>query len=205
MTGLLLPQHQQLITDSAISSQVAAERNYRSATDPAELRSLGFADYQCMTPSLLIPVQDAFGQNGYFQSRPDHPRVSEAGKPIKYESIAGSRLILDVPQRVRPLLEDPMVPLWITEGSRKVDAAVSRGLCCIGLMGVWGWRGTNAKGGKAALADWEVIALNGRDVIVAFDSDVMTKASVQGALERLAAFLRARRATARFALLPEEG
>jgi hypothetical protein len=97
-----------------------------------------------------------------------------------------------------------MIPLWITEGARKVDAAVSHGLNCIGVNGVWGWRGTNARGGKTALPDWEVVALNGRDVIIAFDSDVMSKATVQGAVERLSAFLRARGARVRFALLPDE-
>jgi hypothetical protein len=144
------------------------------------------------------------GQNRRFQFRPDAPRRNKAGKAIKYETPAGSRLALDVPLRVLPFLGNPAHPLWITEGARKVDAAVSHGLCCIGLPGVWGWRGTNEHGGKTALPDWEVIALNGREVIIAFDSDVMTKASVQGALERLTAFLRARGALVRFVILPDE-
>jgi len=199
----LLPHHQALIDASAISPEIAVERGYRSITDPDELRSLGFANYQCLTPSLLVPIRDAFGQNGYYQSRPDAPRLNAAGHVVKYESIAGSRPVLDVSSRVRPLLDDPAIPLWITEGARKVDAAVSHGLCCIGVNGVWAWRGTNAKRGKTALSDWEVIALNGRTVYLAFDSDVTTKASVQGALVRLAAFLSARSATVQFVILPE--
>ena len=41
---------------------------------------------------------------------------------------------------------------------RKADAAVSIGLCCIAVLGVWNWRGTSDWGGKTALPDWEMIA-----------------------------------------------
>lgn len=199
----LSPFHRRLLDDSAISERVAISRGYRTVTSADELRALGFADYQSKVPGLLIPISDAFGQDGHYQFRSDMPRLNAAGKPIKYETPVSSRLVLDVPPSVRPLLADPAIPLWITEGARKVDAAISYGLCCIGVPGVWGWRGTNALGGKMALPDWEAIALNGRDVVVAFDSDVMTKASVRSALERLAAFLRAQKANVRFAILPE--
>lgn len=40
-------------------------------------------------------------------------------------------------------------------------------------------------GGTALLADWDYIALNGRNVRIVFDSDVMTKPQVHQALERL--------------------
>ena len=63
----------------------------------------------------------------------------------------------------------------VTEGVRKVDAIVSKGMTAIALLGVWNWRGTNQQGGKTALADWEAVALNGRPVYLCFDSDVMTK------------------------------
>jgi hypothetical protein len=199
----LLPQHEALIDGSAIASSVAEARGYRSVTNPADLLALGFADYQCRTPGLLIPLWDVTGQNSRYHFRPDAPRSNEAGKPIKYETPAGSRLALDVPRSVRPHLGDPTIPLWVTEGARKVDAAVSHGLCCIGVSGVWGWRGTNEHGGKAALPDWESIALNGREVFLAYDSDVMSKLSVRAALDRLASFLRGREARVRFVLLSE--
>jgi hypothetical protein len=199
----LLSQHLELIQASAIAPEVAAERGYRSVTNPADLRALGFAEYQCRTPGLLVPVWNVAGQNSRYQFRPDAPRSNEAGKPIKYETPAGSRLALDVPRSVEPLLRDPTFPLWITEGARKADAAVSQGLCCIGVPGVWGWRGTNKHGGRTALADWDSIALNGREVCIAYDSDVMTKPSVRAALDRLATFLRSRGAGVRFVLLPD--
>lgn len=85
-----------------------------------------------------------------------------------------------------------------------MDSGLAHGIrCIIGVQGVYGWRGTNAHGGKCALPDWEDIALNGRSVVLAFDSDVMTKAAVRDALNRLSAFLKQRKAHVRFLLLPE--
>jgi hypothetical protein len=84
------------------------------------------------------------------------------------------------------------VPLFVTEGVKKGDALVSQGLCAIALIGVWNWRGTNEFGGKTALADWEHVALNGRQIYIVFDSDVMLKKEVYSALVRLKAFLESR-------------
>ena len=50
------------------------------------------------------------------------------------------------------------------------STAVSQGLCCIALLGVWNWRGTDEHGGKAALPDWDSIALNDRPGYIVFDS-----------------------------------
>lgn len=56
---------------------------------------------------------------------------------------------------------------------------------------MYGWRGKNEHGGKAALPDWELIALNDRSVFIALDSDVMSKPGVRDALDRRSRFLRA--------------
>jgi hypothetical protein len=198
----LLPNHQRLLEeDSAITLDVARGRGYRSVESRAELRRLGFSFQQALVPALLIPVHDVFGEVAFHQIRPDQPRKVD-GKPIKYETPPRAQMALDVHPRIRDQLADPEDPLWITEGSRKADAAISEGLCCISLAGVWNWRGTNDYDGKTALADWEMIALNDRQVILAFDSDVMEKPEVRLALDRLAALLKRRRAIVRYALLP---
>jgi putative DNA primase/helicase len=112
---------------------------------------------------------------------------------------------LDVPPSVRELISDPRQALWITEGSKKADAAVSHGLTCIALMGVWNWRGKNANGGATEIADWDAIALKGRAVYIAFDSDVMQKSEVQMALRRLSEMLTRRGADVRFVIIPFTG
>ena len=197
----MLPQHAALLAASAISPEVAAARGYRSVETKADLERKGFSRAQRNVPGLLIPIYDSTGEFATYQYRPDEPRVKE-GKAIKYETPSGSHMVIDVPRDIRDMLGDPKRPLWITEGSRKADAAVSIGLCCIAVLGVWNRRGTNDQGGKTALADWELIALNGRDVYITFDSDVMEKRQVYGALVRLKAFLHQRGAHDRLIYFP---
>jgi hypothetical protein len=196
-----LPHHQQLIDGSAILPAVAAARGYRTVTKRAELKALGFASSQCRVPGLLIPLHNVHGKASGYQLRPDDPREVRR-KRIRYETPKGARLQVDVPPAAREHLADPSVDLVITEGVRKSDAAVSKGLCCIDLLGVWGWRGKNDKGGMTVLADWESIALKGRKVFLAFDSDVSCKPSVRIAMERLKAFLEHRGATVKVIYLP---
>jgi hypothetical protein len=188
----LLPQHEELIRASSISSEVARARGYWSAQRASEVRRLGFAATQALAPALVVPVWTVTGEIGTYQIRPDHPRIGSSGKPIKYETPGRSRMVIDVPPSIRQDMGNPAVPLFITEGVRKADAAVSAGLCCIALLGVWNWRGTNEFGGKTALPDWEHIALNGRRIYIVFDSDVMLKPQVHDALGRLKAFLEVR-------------
>ena len=197
----LAPQHARLIDDSAIAPDVALTRGYRTVTTRAALRELGFGSRQLRVPALLVPVWNVHGEVVLHQLRPDTPRVVD-GKPLKYETPAGARMALDVPPAARSSLGDPARPLFITEGARKADAAVSRGLCCVALLGVWNWRGSNAQGGKLALADWDSIALAGRKVYVAFDSDVCEKKPVRTALSRLGRFLESRGAEVLFIYLP---
>ncbi len=208
---ILLPQHRALIEASAIAPEVAEARGYQSISDPQRLAALGFAASQCITPALLIPVRNAAGDVLTHQSRPDAPRVDAKGKALKYETPARSKLAIDVPPGARSDIGDPSVPLYITEGARKADSAVSRGLCCIALLGVWNWRGTNAQGGLTALPDWESIAFKGRDaagravarkVYIVFDSDVTEKDGVQKSLARLKPFLENRAARVKVIYLP---
>lgn len=198
---MLSPEHTQLIRESAIAQEVAETRGYRTVSTKSDLEALGFRKAQRIMPTLLIPVWNVHGQISTCQHRPDQPRINK-GKPLKYETPVSSRMVLDVPPAVQGKLADPKIPLYITERASKADSAVFIGLCCISLAGVWNWRGTNEKGGKTALPDWESIALNGRKVYVAFDSDVMEKSEVRGALTRLQAFLASRGADTREIRLP---
>ena len=197
----LQPQHQKRIDDSAITATVADARGYRTVTTKAELERLGFSNAQRRVPALLIPIWSVHGEIATYQVRPDEPRIKD-GKAIKYETPAKTRMSLDVPPGARQWLGDPSRPLFITEGARKADSAVSRNLCCISVLGVWNWRGSNEHGGKLALPDWESVALNGREVFLVFDSDVMTKVQVYSALSRLKGFLETRQATVKLIYLP---
>lgn len=187
--------------ESGISPEVIAARAYETVTTKTEMKRRGFTPAQQLTPALSFPVFDPTGTRRFYQARPDEPRINK-GKPVKYEMPAGSSMTLDVHPNVNGRLKDPKVPLFITEGVKKGDALVSRDLCAVALIGVWNFRGTNEHGGKTALADWEHVALNGRDVYIVFDSDVMTKQAVHAALVRLKGLLDRRGAKVKLIYLP---
>jgi len=178
--------------ESSIARDVAEARGYRTIEKKVALKTLGFADRQCNPPGLLIPIYSPTGAIVNYQFRPDQPRIDKNGKSVKYETPSGTRMVLDVHPFARKRLSDPTVPLFITEGIKKGDALVSRSLCAVALLGVWNWRGRNDDGGLTALAEWDYIALNDREVYIVFDSDVMLKPEVHKAMVRLKAFLESR-------------
>jgi len=196
VAGLSSEHYKTLSEGSGISDEIIRRRGYRTITDSSELAALGFARQQARVPGLLLPVHCTDGSNGFAVYRPDIPRVAEDRRKrnpdgtfkqrlIKYEMPKGAAVRLDCPPLVRAQLADPSVPLWITEGQKKADCLVSRGLCAIALLGVWNWKGRNSFGGVTFLADWDYIAVKRRDTRILFDSDLMTKVEVRAALDRL--------------------
>jgi putative DNA primase/helicase len=195
----LLEEHRQEIENgSGVSPEVRAGRGYYSVTSRAELEGTPLKDYQRRAPAWVAPMYSPDGKTMSLQIKPKNPRKDKKGKSIKYDSPAGAHPILDVHpfnlERVRP----PRVRLWITEGVKKADSLASRGECVIALAGVWGW----LQDGEP-LPCWQHVALDGREVYVVFDSDVMVKPEVQLALERLVAYLEGRGARVQVVYLPE--
>lgn len=197
MPDLSIPHRHMLEVGSGITAGVIAARGYWTATNVDELSPLGFARDQLRVPALVMPLYGVDGGIVSHQIRPDDPRMNDKGKPVKYETPAGSQMRLDIcpVDSIREMLQDKRSDLYITEGVKKGDSAAARGLCCIALAGVWNWRGTNESGSSVELADWDKIALKGRRIRIVFDSDVMMKQEVQKALRRLAGMLKRRGAT----------
>ena len=191
---------------SAISDDVIAARGYSTVTDPKDLLDLGFATAQRRVPGLLLPLHATNGSVALYIYRPDNPRTltDQAGRhrTLKYEAPKGCGTRLDCPPVCQPMLADPSTPLWITEGQKKGDCLASHGLCALVLLGVWNWRGRGGTGGTTFLADWDYVGLDGRDVRIVFDSDVMVKASVRKALDRLMDHLERRGASVTSVYLP---
>lgn len=207
--GMLSCAHMRMLRDdSGIADEVIAERGYRTvdgAQGYTELKALGFSKAQAMTPGLLLPLWTTDSQQLPMVYRPDTPRLSRDGKPIKYEIPKGGGVRLDCPPRCQPRLADPSVPLWLTEGQKKADSLASRGAAVLCLLGVWSFIGKNTFGGNTLLTDFDHVAWNGRDVRLVFDSDVTSKPSVRQALDRLGAHLTNKHASVRMVYLPPIG
>ena len=202
----LLQSHlDQLVKESGLALEVIKERGYKSILGKKELVDLGFSPAQQRTPGLLIPLWGVDGKEAGHQFRPNSPRLDPKGKAIKYETKQGAANRIDCPPRCQAYLGDPKVSLWINEGSKKADAIACRGACAVSLCGVWGFKGKNDQGGVTFLADWDYIALKGRTVYLAFDSDIVTKKPVAMALARLAEHLQMKGTRVRIVYLPQDG
>ncbi len=191
--------HRQLTSGSGISDEIVAGRGYATVKSKAELRRLGFASYQQLVPALLIPMYAPDGTRIGCQIKPDNPRRDrKTGKEVKYETPAGSEVHLDMHPSQAKYARDASVPLWITEGVKKADSLVSQGLCALALQGVDCWH----RGG-IPLPEWEDLRLYGRQMPVAYDSDVSVKPAVQRSLERIVSFFEGRGACVRVVYLPD--
>lgn len=208
---MLSDTHRVQLDGSAISPALQAERGYRTVCGPDDWQALGcpsigktFAHIGLAFPVYRLGTE----QPHTWVLRPDNPR-SIKGKTIKCEWPKGRVPCFDVLPRYRHALADPHIPIWFTEGAKKADALATvygEGVVPININGVWGFRGTNAAGGKIVLPDMDEIAWNSRDVVLAFDSDVARSSKVAAALRRLAALLIARGvASVQMLLLPQIG
>jgi P4 family phage/plasmid primase-like protien len=210
----LLSQHRdKLFTGSAILPEIAAERGYRSIEDEIELSRppYNFSPNQAeQVPALLIPIWGVTGSPRSYGFRPDMPIVGANGKLRKYQMPRGGQVVVDVPPRVyrSGVLDDPRRELWITESPIKADAAVSQGLDCIAIWGVWTWRARTKADGIAVLPDFEKIAMlhrgtqERRRIYFVFDSDTRTNDKVNYARARLVRWLRYLDASVRIIDLP---
>ena len=196
----LSSSHRRQLQESGIDPGIEAERAYETVRSRADL--LDFRKYQrrasANAPALRVPMYSPDGITRLSQLRPDKPRKDKKGKAIKYETPGGSEAILDVHPRMMEEARNGSGDLWITEGIKKADSLTSRGLCTVGLVGVW-----NGQRDGKLLSCWDHVALDGRRVYIVFDSDVIVKEGVQLALERLVAALEERGAEVLVVYLPE--
>jgi Protein of unknown function (DUF3631)/Domain of unknown function (DUF3854) len=200
----LFEQHADYLRIRGLSPEVVRARGYRSAETKADVKRLGFAESQCLPPGIVIPIHDVVSTNGEcsgYQYRPDDPRAV-GDRIVKFETPKGARLQLDIPPTARSQLDDPDIPIWITEGIVKADSAVSHGLCCLALSGVYGWKTKNKLDKTIVLPQLEHISPKGRRIYLAFDNDIMLKPQVYDALSRFRGVLEHFGADVAVVLLP---
>lgn len=193
-----------MLVDSGITPEIAAARGYRTITtdqvaELGELRPTPFGRTS-RHAGLLVPSRDFEGQVVGHQLRPDVDVLGDEGDVKKYVSPYLERSPIDCPPTMRHLVADPSVPVIITEGVKKADAAAARGLLCLALRGVDNWTHDQ----KTALEQWREIPMQGRRVAIAYDSDFATNEKVAKSAKKLARYLtKARGAVVEFILLPE--
>jgi putative DNA primase/helicase len=185
-----LAQHHRRVLEegSAILREVIQQRGYWTAERWQDLEELvppfrGTQKAPEQFPCLVIPQHGPDGEYTYSVLRPDCPRVDRKGKMAKYVQPAGAGVRLDVPLCCLAGLREAERPLWITEGARKADALASVGLVAMNTPGVDAWRS------PSVIPDLFGIPFKERAVVIAYDSDAMTKPAVWQAVIALARWL----------------
>jgi hypothetical protein len=187
----------ELVVESGVDPDVALERGYHATESVERLERMGFTRSQYCVSALVVPMRSPDGATVAYQIKARNPRP---GRP-KYESPTGGKVVIDMHPRMQDAVLDPRTDLFITEGMKKADALTSRGLCTVGLIGVWNWAVRKTKC-EVALPDWDYVPLDGRNVTVIYDADARTNADVQEALRRLVRMLEGRGARVLVAYLP---
>src|SRR5215218_3178557 len=205
----LLAHHNDLLKARGLTDPVILARGYSSTHLSKWLHErMGLSlSASKQVPGLVIPIRDVRGEPAFICYRPDNPREGDDGRPIKYEMPTSARnkkvgQVLDAPLLTRHNLDDPAVPLWVTEGPIKADAICSAGGTAVGTFGVWGWKGRGKKGGSMMRPDWDEIVLKGRLVYLVPDSDVTSNSDVAKAVSRLGLALDSRGADVRYCWIP---
>jgi putative DNA primase/helicase len=198
----LLSHHLRDLRNSGLSDETIIEAGIYSEANALKIRSLigcGERVAKGFGACLVFPFFDIDERETYARLKPDTPRTT-AGKKHKYESPFGRPNEVYLPPGVRDRLDDPTRELLITEGEKKSLKATQDGFGCIGLVGVHGWK---KKDEAALLPTLERIAWQGRQVYIAFDSDVANKPAVQSAETWLCHHLKNRGAIVKVMRLPE--
>jgi hypothetical protein len=155
----ILERHAALLHRSGVTPEVARLRGYASV-----------GGYRGRGSGLLVPLWTVHGHQSWTQVRLDRP----SSRRNRFDNAPDACPVVDCPRAARPRVIDPAVPLYVTEGPRKADAAASRGMACVDFPGV---RMMNLDD-----ATWDYIGVSGREVRIVFDGDAAEKADV-GACE----------------------
>lgn len=194
MTRKLSDSHYNQLKSSAIADNVIESRGYFTCQDPKELLTLGdFTNYQVKNVSpdntaLVIPYYDLTGKIKCYAFKPDNPLINSKNQVIKYLVPIGTPNFVLTHPIVLDKIKDVEIRLDFTEGVKKVDSLVSKNLIGLGLNGVTGFR-TKVNEVKQLIPDLELIPLDGREVILWFDSDLATNKNVKAAINRFAKIL----------------
>ena len=206
----LHPDHLADLRRSGLSDDQIRRCGFRSEADPKVItKLLNWTKPGKLGTCLVIPFVGPDGSpTTYARLKPGSPR-SAGGKPVKYESPAGTANRAYFPPGTRAVLADPTVPLVITEGEKKAAKADQDGFPCVGLVGVYGFQKKRKKapdgtadGPRELIPDLAAVAWIGRSVTIAYDSDAADNPQVRTAEGHLAEVLTAAGATVRVVRLP---
>jgi hypothetical protein len=205
-TQLSDSHRRQLKEESGITREVYEERGVRTITRGRQLPK-GFSQRQRRrAPGILFTSYRPNGQTAYI-FRPDQSDPKKPGH--KYEqackALGAPGNTLDIHPSCRHLIHNTSAPVVYVEGVKKADAITSAArvagveVLVVAISGVWNWMSAGEP-----ISDMLDIPVEGRQVTVCFDSDMLSNPNVQDAARRLAEHLGERGAEVHLTFLPDQ-
>ena len=177
---------------SGLTAEDAKRLSYVEVS-PEESERLGFAK----RPAYRLPYLDINSQPTNFYRL----RFLDSAKP-RYSQEKGSVPGLYFPATITWSSLPKSTTIIFTEGEKKAARAAKDGHACIGLGGVWSFR--SKRTGEFEILDaFKQLDWKGRSVLIIFDSDVVKKPQVLGALHAFAYQLSCLGAKPQTVILPE--
>jgi hypothetical protein len=203
--GYLSDSHgAEIVENSGVSEEIATANFYTITNQAAVAKLLQWRDCPAKAPGWVVSgVDPATGERSLagVQFKADIP-IQKDGKPQKYLSArtASSPLFLGMPDKTYwSNIFHTSKPIFITEGAKKAGCLLSMGYAAISLPGVWMGQENGIL--REALQQF---CKDGREVYLAFDSDLMIKPQVMQALHCTGNLLRAEGCDVRVMLWEEQ-
>ena len=188
----LHPFHVKELRNSGIPPAVAVKNWITSVTEPKEIRQwlseFGiFLKGKQIDSLLVFPYRspDGIPRQPRLKVFPPISYEDKDGRQhtMKYLQAKGSGNNLYLPEGVESTVD---TPLFISEGEKKSLALTHNGFPCIGLGGVWNWKGKGEDGESGPIPDLDHVNWQDREVTIVFDSDKVLNREVRQAEKALA-------------------
>lgn len=157
----LHPDHLADLKKSGLSDETILLAKVYSVPPHDITKKLG-ANYPDVKSVLAFPYPGCDGFERY------KPFPSLDGKP-KYLQKKDTGSHLYIPEKVRPILPDTSVPIYIAEGEKKALKACQEGMDCIAIGGLWNW--SDGSENKNLIPDFNLISFDGRPIFIIPDND----------------------------------
>ncbi len=164
----LHPAHLEDLRKSGLSDETILEAGIKSVP-PRDIDKI--FGYETFAKSVYeIPYGNGYSRFKMFYNEADkiNPKTGDERPKYLAKKDSGNRLY--IPAKVRPILKDLSIPLYIIEGEKKTMKAIQEGILCIAISGLWNWK---AKDKDELISDFDLIALDGRTVYIVPDNDFL--------------------------------
>lgn len=190
----LARRHREILEKSKIAPDLMETRGVSTVRRSRDLPEVFSERQRRRGPGILFTVHRPDGETS-FVFRPDATDSKNPG--CKYEvppkKRGGPGNVLDIHPYNRDLITDMSVPVIFVEGIKKADSlstafrAAGKRALVGAVSGVWNWLSEGEP-----IPDMYEIPVEGRKVIICFDSDLLTNPNVQDATGKLAEHLKSR-------------